>query len=1347
MASIGTSDRPAQNVGTNKDRGSIKPQRPRNMKSNNNANPNGHNSTDSNSRVSSGNSGPRGSSRGGRGGQSRTLNRRNNNNNIQGNNRNDRTRRTPDEGPQESKLTTTTTTTSNLHPALVNPLIQANTPPSTGSTKALHHTGIEARFVGVFFDHPEQLGYIKLPHPPQDVPKYMLKEQVQFDTSGFQANTWDLQNQQMMLQKEQSFTGDAQTLFEEFQVLRKEERKMMESFNLVDIENAKKSLSDAILFRGTCPDMCPTYERVERTFKNQVSKWEKDPNTGNISRHLAIKTFIRPSGQPPSLPSDVRPPHVLVQTLNYIIRELLVKLPESQSFIWDRTRSIRQDFTFQNNYSGPEAIECHEKICRIHILSSHIMAGANDPDYQQQQEIEQFNNSLQTLTHMYDDVRSRGGSCPNEAEFRAYELITKWKDNETDRNLQSLPSSIFKSDIVQRALMLRGFIVQGFASVNLYSEFFRSIFDSNTPFLLACLSEIHFNEIRYNALRTMSRAYHSKSKKQPDGRFLAEVLGFDNIDGLVKTCNFYDIPIATDEEGILRVDITAFKGPFKSAQKPCYTERLNVKIEGHSMQDLVDAGKPNVGIQIHNSGQSSLENIAKQSIIEGKDSMAAASKILHQSSHRFMPQSQAGDTSKRQANSDAFTKSQSSTPFGSHQPAVTAFGQTPSSLGTQIPGQKPQLPASTIGFGSSIPTSTASVFGQQNANNIITPNATSQPQPKFSFTQQVPNGGQVPSASIPAFINSSQPKQTQDDEIQLINIGPTASKPIETLQIPASVIPQPVPVPKPAPKPVPVPKQKLVDDPGFINAARKLVNDITKEVVSKELSTIIQTNINAEIANRRKKRDQTVESLTNELFQAFMREQIYITALTSRADAFREKNLKAKMIKKISHLAKSSRLKNLKKLEKINEIEVFTNKAVPIFAEPTLIKNPKMSKEVVKKIATPVTKTIRDSDGPIDLRKILQSTDIKHNLKMLVVVENWDAPTSKWLSQKLGIHKRIDPKSKIIKLGNKIPFGDNFMRLITLPNHFKSQKFFKRLNFVTIQIIFSELDGTQKLQNDSLVLYKIVEYLARYNNSIPVSLSLLFFNNTKVKIEMSEVSKLLKIEALETKHSNWLNVSIVEITSSSSSSSTTPISGTTMTQRLSNHLNQQLREYKALDVTFETTSTSTSTSTSESNAESTMISKYSTVENSLLDLIKKDERNQSKLEYIRKLASPIPKNYNISNASRARKRVYDSINISDLSSITRKKRVYDSSNIGDISLISVVNAPIRDSRFKFSSVGGGGNDSISTMNSSFGTTVDDTAINSSRSNAALDKKRERKRRIAELRKLTADVLREEDEEK
>lgn len=80
------------------------------------------------------------------------------------------------------------------------------------------------------------------------------------------------------------------------------------------------------------------------------------------------------------------------RTLDYLFNELLPVAPlfETHGFIRDRTRAIRQDFTVQNE-RGLEAIECHERIARYHIMCLHDLHDKEGlGSYQEAQELEQL---------------------------------------------------------------------------------------------------------------------------------------------------------------------------------------------------------------------------------------------------------------------------------------------------------------------------------------------------------------------------------------------------------------------------------------------------------------------------------------------------------------------------------------------------------------------------------------------------------------------------------------------------------------------------------------------------------------------------------------------------------------------------------------------------------------------------------------------------------------------------------------------------------------------------------------------------------------------------------------------
>lgn len=85
--------------------------------------------------------------------------------------------------------------------------------------------------------------------------------------------------------------------------------------NLVDDPNKQRRLEDAITFVGTCQDMCPEFERVERIVRRAVDGCEKvtgPDGTEVVSQERMVKRFRRSAaGDEAQLPSDVRPPLIL----------------------------------------------------------------------------------------------------------------------------------------------------------------------------------------------------------------------------------------------------------------------------------------------------------------------------------------------------------------------------------------------------------------------------------------------------------------------------------------------------------------------------------------------------------------------------------------------------------------------------------------------------------------------------------------------------------------------------------------------------------------------------------------------------------------------------------------------------------------------------------------------------------------------------------------------------------------------------------------------------------------------------------------------------------------------------
>ncbi|ODQ57404.1 hypothetical protein WICANDRAFT_96705, partial [Wickerhamomyces anomalus NRRL Y-366-8] len=95
-------------------------------------------------------------------------------------------------------------------------------------------------------------------HNQRPIPKFLIYQSPALKAAPIKQDEWDKSNQQEMFRLEQN-TSDVSTLYEDFQKMRENERKVMEQKGLVDKEDTRKTLEDAISFQGSCLEMCPVY--------------------------------------------------------------------------------------------------------------------------------------------------------------------------------------------------------------------------------------------------------------------------------------------------------------------------------------------------------------------------------------------------------------------------------------------------------------------------------------------------------------------------------------------------------------------------------------------------------------------------------------------------------------------------------------------------------------------------------------------------------------------------------------------------------------------------------------------------------------------------------------------------------------------------------------------------------------------------------------------------------------------------------------------------------------------------------------------------------------------------------
>lgn len=161
---------------------------------------------------------------------------------------------------------------------------------------------------------------------------------------------------------------------------------------------------------------------------------------------------------------------------------------------------------------------------------------------------------LTSLQEFYDDMRAEGIRCPNEAEFRAYHMLSHMWDPDMLRQAQQLPRHIFQDPFIQAATELhimsrrnndirRRAKTQSEASPNLFSRFFKKIAGGSVTYLMACLVETSFAEIRKGALKAINKSYLDRHGGIPIDD-LMDMLGFDDVEECIENCQEYDLEIS-----------------------------------------------------------------------------------------------------------------------------------------------------------------------------------------------------------------------------------------------------------------------------------------------------------------------------------------------------------------------------------------------------------------------------------------------------------------------------------------------------------------------------------------------------------------------------------------------------------------------------------------------------------------------------------------------------------------------------------------------------------------------------------------------------------------------------------
>lgn len=153
--------------------------------------------------------------------------------------------------------------------------------------------------------------------------------------------------------------------------------------------------------------------------------------------------------------------------------------------------------------------------------------------------------------------------CANEAEFRAYLLILDMFDPETARATSVLPHAVFSQPILKLAFDLHALVQRNFDSQkaasrgniqvaqNFASRFFKMVRSRRVPFVMACLLESRFADVRRAGLRALHQSYPKSDdpSKRMSINALLRMFGCVNEDEVVEMVEAVEMEVVYEDEG------------------------------------------------------------------------------------------------------------------------------------------------------------------------------------------------------------------------------------------------------------------------------------------------------------------------------------------------------------------------------------------------------------------------------------------------------------------------------------------------------------------------------------------------------------------------------------------------------------------------------------------------------------------------------------------------------------------------------------------------------------------------------------------------------------------------------
>jgi hypothetical protein len=359
-------------------------------------------------------------------------------------------------------------------------------------------------------------------------------------------------------------------------------------------------------------DMCPEKERYSRETLSLMNKYEF--NNEQVDHRLMVKEYSRSSAdQDLPLPNELRPINVLIETMLYLIDEIIPQIVFDNNnnndnfsvgdwydFVWNRTRSIRKDIiqqrlllndnnTINNNTNnsisnndylvknGLGGVIIIEQCARFHIMCAHRLCEQSSNVFDFKINEENLKNCFQSLRQYYEinnttlneqqqqqSTSSSSIPSPNEAEFRSYIILLNLNESNILCEIQRWPDYIRNSKHVKFSLK----VYFAYNSKN-YVRFFRLIKSNECEYLQACILHRYFYKVRSDAFKSIFTAFKDQKFRKYPFNSLKDLLGCNDLNELKRYCYLFHLEVDHENNIVMpnKLSFECFNVPKSNERK------------------------------------------------------------------------------------------------------------------------------------------------------------------------------------------------------------------------------------------------------------------------------------------------------------------------------------------------------------------------------------------------------------------------------------------------------------------------------------------------------------------------------------------------------------------------------------------------------------------------------------------------------------------------------------------------------------------------------------------------------------------------------------------------------------